>query len=370
MGLVSTVDTGSKDKRGKALPVDLIQIGCGTVGTELLRQLAMQKMYLLDRGVELRVVAITNSRRMIIGDDGLELADWQQLLRAGDPLDIGELVGLGARLANPVLVDCTASNAVPASYPRFLKAGCNIVTPNKRGNTGSMEQYQALRSLAQSRRRRYLYEATVGAGLPVIDTLKHLLMAGDELISCSGILSGSLSFLFGRLEKGATFSRAVGEAVAGGFTEPDPRDDLAGIDVARKVLILAREAGYPMELTDIECTGLLPQNYMTMGKDEFLDRLPELDAEWAARVSAAAAEGKVLRFAGSIESGKGRAGLLAVGPEHPLFAVSGGENALAFNTRYYSPGPLVLRGYGAGARVTAAGIVGDIMRTVNWNRED
>jgi len=353
------------------LPIDLVLIGCGTVGSALLGQLAMQTAWLAGHGVGLNLVAVTNSKRMIINRDGLDTATWEaQLRQSAEPFSIDILTALGPGLSNPVLVDCTASDVIPGQYPAFMKAGFNVVTPNKRGNTGSMEQYRLLRQVALRHRRRYLYETTVAAGLPVVENLQNLLHAGDRLDSFSGILSGSLSFLLGRLDEGASFSAAVREAMARGFTEPDPRDDLAGIDVARKVLILAREAGLSMELSDIEIEGLLPRRYMALGKDEFLERLPELDAEWADRLSAAARAGTVLRFVGSIESGTGRVGLRAVGPEHPLFAVKGGENALAFNTRYYSPVPFLLRGYGAGAQVTAAGIVADIMRTLNWNRED
>ncbi len=353
------------------LPIDLVLIGCGTVGSALLGQLAMQTAWLAGHGVGLNLVAVANSRRMIIDQNGLDTAAWkEQLQRSAETFSIDTLTALGPGLSNPVLVDCTASDVIPGSYPAFMRAGFNVVTPNKRGNTGSMEQYRSLRQVALRHHRRYLYETTVAAGLPVVENLQNLLHAGDSLDSFSGILSGSLSFLLGRLGEGATFSASVREAMARGFTEPDPRDDLAGIDVARKVLILAREAGLSMELSDIEVVGLLPLDYMALDKDEFLERLPELDAEWAARLSEAARAGAVLRFVGSIESGKGRVGLRAVGPEHPLFSVKGGENALAFSTRYYSPVPFLLRGYGAGAQVTAAGIVADIMRTLNWNRED
>lgn len=353
------------------LPIDLVLIGCGTVGSALLGQLSMQAAWLAGHGVGLNLVAVTNSRRMIIDQNGLDTAGWEeQLQRSAETFSVDTLTALGPGLSNPVLVDCTASDAIPGQYPAFMRAGFNIVTPNKRGNTGSMEQYQLLRQVALRHHRRYLYETTVAAGLPVVENLQNLLHAGDRLDSFSGILSGSLSFLLGRLDEGVSFSAAVREAMARGFTEPDPRDDLAGIDVARKVLILAREAGLSMELSDIEVAGLLPERYMALGRDEFLERLPELDAEWAVRLSEAAQAGRVLRFVGSIESGKGQVGLRAVGPEHPLFSVKGGENALAFGTRYYSPVPFLLRGYGAGAQVTAAGIFADIMRTLNWNRED
>ena len=352
------------------MPIDLVVVGCGNVGKALLAQVTSQTERLEGNGVGARLVAVTNSRRMVVDRSGLDLLTWKtELTERGKPLSIEELVALGPELINPVLVDCTASDILPRAYPEFMLAGFHVVTPNKRGNTGPMKQYTALRRIALHHRRRYLYETTVGAGLPVIENLQNLLHAGDRLEKFSGILSGSLSFLFGRLEAGVQFSAAVRESMDKGFTEPDPRDDLAGIDVARKVLILAREVGLSMELADIELQGLIPHEYMAIGKAEFVERMPELDARFEALRADAVREGKVLRFVGSIEDGKGRVGLQAVGPEHPLFSVKGGENALAFTTRLYSPVPLLLRGYGAGAEVTAAGIFADILRTLNWIRE-
>lgn len=354
-----------------AMPIDLCIVGCGNVGSALLRQLADQAERLEGHNVSLRIIAISNSRRMIVDARGIDPAGWRERLDAqGQPVDLDALKALGPDLVNPVLVDCTAGDAIPQAYPDFMLAGFHVITPNKRGNSGPMDRYRALKSLAMRHRRRYLYETTVGAGLPVIENLQNLLHAGDQLESFSGILSGSLSFLFGRLDEGATFSKAVREAMAKGFTEPDPRDDLSGKDVARKVLILARETGLSMELDDIQLDGLVPVEYLALDKETFMARMQELDASFQSRQEAATAEGKVLRFVGSIEAGEGRVGLQAVGPEHPLFSVKGGENALAFSTRYYSPVPLLLRGYGAGANVTAAGIFADILRTLNWNREE
>lgn len=353
-----------------AMPIDLVVVGCGNVGSALLRQIAAQSPRLTGHGVSARVVAVANSRRMIVDSGGVDPARWREALeKDGQPLDLAALMALGIELANPVLVDCTAGDAVPRAYPEFMIAGFHVVTPNKRGNTGPMDRYLALKSLARRHRRRYLYETTVGAGLPVIENLQNLLHAGDALESFNGILSGSLSFLFGAMEDGATFSAAVREAMDKGFTEPDPRDDLSGADVARKVLILAREAGMSMEFDDIALAGLVPPEYMALDKAEFLRRMPELDARFEERRAEAAAAGEVLRFVGSIEGGKGGAGLVAIGPAHPLFRVRGGENALAFYTRYYHPVPLLLRGYGAGATVTAAGIFADILRTLNWIKE-
>jgi len=305
---------------------------------------------------------------MLVDPAGIHHTAWRDELESDSrALDLETLMGFGPMLHNPALVDCTAGEAIPNAYPGFLAAGFNVVTPNKRGNSGTMESYRALKRLALEHSRQYVYEATVGAGLPVLDNLSKLMLAGDRLISFSGILSGSLSFLFGKLEEGVLFSAVVRDAMDRGFTEPDPRDDLSGADVARKVLILAREAGFPLELRDIALEGLVPPEYMVLDKTEFIARLPELDGRFEEMRAKAKKDGMVLRFAGSIAGGKGRAGLLTVGPEHPLYAVKGGENALAFNTKYYDPVPLVIRGYGAGATVTAAGIFGDLIRTVAWN---
>ena len=193
-----------------------------------------------------------------------------------------------------------------------------------------------------------------------------MLAAGDEVEKFEGILSGSLSFIFGKLEEGLSLSEATLLAKEKGFTEPDPRDDLSGADVARKLLILAREMGLELEFEDIEVEGVLPKGFSEgMNKEEFLAVLPELDEEFNKRIEAAKAEGKVLRYVGSIENGKCRVAIEAVDSEHPLYKVKNGENALAFFTRYYSPIPLLLRGYGAGNSVTAAGIFADILRTLH-----
>ena len=235
-------------------------------------------------------------------------------------------------------------------------------------NSMTMDFYRKLRETANGMHVRFLYETNVGAGLPIIDTLQNLFKSGDKLTGFNGIMSGSLSYIFGRLDEGAKFSEAVLEAKEKRFTEPDPRDDLKGTDVARKALIIARESGMSIELDDIKMISIFPKDFSLEGTtDEFLKKLPELDDYFAEKIAALKKEHKVLRMGASINDGKVSVGMLEVGPEDPLYGVKGGENAFVFHTARYTPIPLTVRGYGAGAGVTAAGVFGDILRTVSWN---
>jgi aspartokinase/homoserine dehydrogenase 1 len=246
----------------------------------------------------------------------------------------------------------------------------HIATPNKRANSMSMAYYKELRTVANQMRRRFLYETNVGAGLPIIDTLQNLFKSGDKLTGFYGIMSGSLSYIFGRLDEGATFSQAVLEAKEKRFTEPDPRDDLGGLDVARKALIIARESGMELELEDIVINKIYPEGFDDSGtKEEFIEKLPQLDKFFSEKIAALKKEGKVLRMGATIENGKCSVGMMEVDSNHPLYVIKGGENAFVFHTARYTPIPMTVRGYGAGAGVTAAGVFGDILRTVSWNLE-
>ncbi|MBT8040784.1 MAG: bifunctional aspartate kinase/homoserine dehydrogenase I [Xanthomonadales bacterium] len=358
---------------GRSTHFDVVLLGCGNVGGELLAQFQRQEEALASHHMDLRVRAIASSDRLLLADDTIGLAHWREALeREGRPYGLDDIVAIRKRLGllSPTLIDCTTDGEVASQYVRFLDAGYNIVAANKKANTRDYEYYLAMRDAEKRNFRKFLYETNVAAGLPFIDTLQSLIRSGDELNTFEGILSGSLSMIFGLLEDGVPLSQAVARAMELGYTEPDPRDDLSGMDVARKLLIIAREVGLRLELDDIAVEPVVPMDAVgQVAQEGLIEALRGHDAEFGQRIAAAAGERKVLRYVARIEDGACRVSIEAVAQDGPLGAIRDGENALVIHSRYYQPIPMVLRGYGAGAAVTAAGVFGDLLKTV-WRPLD
>ncbi len=262
-----------------------------------------------------------------------------------------------------MIVDCTSSETLARSYVDWLRRGIHVVTPNKKAGSADYEYYDALRRASREGSAHYLYETTVGAGLPILQTLRDLTQTGDEVVRVEGVLSGTLSYLFNSFDGSRPFSEVVAEARQKGFTEPDPRDDLSGMDVARKVVILAREMGLRAEIEDVDLQGLIPPGLETGTVDEFLARLREHDQGISALFEEARARGERLRFVGSVErGGKATVRLQSVPASHALARLHLTDNLVQFQTSRYTPNPLIVQGPGAGPEVTAGGIFADILR--------
>ncbi len=353
--------------------IDAFLIGCGTVGRELIQQIKKQQVWLQNKDIDLKLVGIANSKQCLLEGDGIDLNDWQAQLQACDEgLSLERLKNFvrAAHLTNPVIIDCTSNQDIAMNYLSYLEANFHVVTANKKANTDSLDYYHQLQDMAAKRQRRFLYETNVGAGLPVIDNLQSLLRAGDELLQFEGILSGSLSYIFGEIHQGLSLSEATKKARDLGYTEPNPAEDLNGMDVARKVLVIAREAGMPLELSDVDLQAVVPDALAAITDgDEFMDKLPGYDAEFQQLIDTAEAKQQKLRYVAIIKDQKCAVKIQAVDQSHPLYEIEAGENALAINTQYYQPKPFIIRGYGAGAAVTAAGLFGDLLRTLSWEQE-
>jgi bifunctional aspartokinase / homoserine dehydrogenase 1 len=341
-------------------------IGPGTVGRVLLAQIATQLERLGELNLDLRVRGITSSTRMLLEEKSVDLSRWKELMaEAGEPLDMQKFINhvQADYIPHTVVIDCTASAEVADQYRDWLTRGIHIVTPNKKANSGTLPYYRALQEAKRAAGTHYLYEATVGAGLPVIQTLRDLRGTGDDITQIEGIFSGTLAYLFNVFDGCESFSSIVRAAKAKGYTEPDPRDDLSGMDVARKLIILGREMGLTLEIADVQVEGLVPRALTQCSVEEFMARLPESDAAMAAALSDARKMNQVLRYVGRIDAGgKATVGLMRLDDKHAFANIALTDNVVRFATRRYCDNPLIVQGPGAGPEVTAGGVFSDLLR--------
>lgn len=349
-------------------------IGPGLIGSELLAQLARQRGLLHQRfGIDLRVRGILRSRRMLLDDTGIDPGSWKESFEErSEPADLERFARhvRAEHLPHAALVDCTASDAVAGHYAQWLRNGLHIVTLNKKAGSGPLAMHRELMELSRAATRHYLYETTVGAGLPVLGTLRDLIQTGDRVIAVEGVLSGTLAYLFNTFDGTRPFSEIVRDARERGYTEPDPRDDLSGMDVARKAIILARTLGQDLELGDIPVASLIPEALRDAADAQaFLDGLPAFDDAMETRRREAAEAGEVLRYVATLPgegSGSPRVALTRYPAGHPFARITGSDNIIAFTTDRYREQPLIVQGPGAGPAVTAAGVFADLLRLASY----
>ena len=349
--------------------VNLFVCGIGTVGSSLLSQLQEQHDSLMDkRRLKLNIVGIANSKRYIINPDGLDIDKAEAALKAeGKENTSAQMCRdfIDQNLYNSVFVDCTANADVAALYQTLLANNISVVAANKIAASAPYPEYTTLKQTALNKGVKFLYETNAGAGLPIIKTISDLCDSGDEVLKIEAVLSGTLNFIFNKLSADITFSRAVRMAMDAGISEPDPRQDLSGKDVVRKLVILAREAGYPVNLEDVDLQPFMEPRYFEGDAEKFLSIMGELDEPFESRRRALEAEGKKLRFIAQLEDGKATVALRAIDKSHPFYNLEDSNNMVLLTTKRYNRYPMIIQGYGAGADVTAAGVFADIIRVAN-----
>ncbi|MGE8511855.1 MAG: bifunctional aspartate kinase/homoserine dehydrogenase I [Chryseobacterium culicis] len=347
--------------------IHLYICGTGNVGSKLIQQIYDQNDYLKENFlINLRIAGISNSRHMIFSDQGMSKENyliWSQQGEKASPRDFADEI-IRRNLRNSVFVDVTASSDIPEVYESLLKRSVNIVACNKIAASSDYKKYKALKDTARNHNCNFYFETNVGAGLPVIGTINDLIKSGDQIQSIQAVLSGTLNFVFNEYDGSRTFSEVVAQAQKEGYTEPDPRLDLSGTDVARKILILAREAGYPLQFDAIENTGFLPEECMQGSVDSFYEKLTAHEEHFKNLLNEAKNEGKILKYVAKFEDGKAKVGLQHIAPDSDLFHLYGKDNIVIFKTLRYSEQPLVVKGAGAGAEVTASGVFADIIRSI------
>lgn len=347
--------------------VNLYMVGTGLIGKAVLEMLEKQADYLAEKYLmEVRLCGIANTKQMLLNQNGIFISTWDEDLQTkGKKSDLKQFITemRETNLPNSIFLDCTASQTVADTYPDILKASISLVTPNKKANSTNQSYWKELQQLALRHNVKFLYETNVGAGLPIVETIRHQVSTGDRIHRIEGILSGTLSYLFNSYDGKEPFSDLLRKAKELGYTEPDPRDDLNGHDVARKLLILARESGFELEFEDIDLQNLVPiQARDADSVDEFFETLAKHDDEFLKLFSDSEKDGKVLRYIARYENGKATVRLDSVDSSHPFYNVQESDNVIVLNSDHYKTRPMVISGPGAGAYVTAAGVMSDILK--------
>jgi bifunctional aspartokinase / homoserine dehydrogenase 1 len=343
--------------------------GTGLVGTSLMKQLQKQYSTLVtEHNLKINLIGVTNSRKMLIDKKGISLDDYKEMLKtSGEKGDIAAFIQQMTKLnlRNAVFIDCTADEDVASRYGEILSKYVSIVAANKIACSSEQSYYQQLKSIASERGVRFMYETTVGAGLPIIKTINDLVLSGDKILKVEAVLSGTMNFIFNELGPEMPLSSAIRKAREKGYSEPDPRVDLSGTDVVRKIMILAREAGYAIEKEDVVVKMFLPDECFKGDLNNFFEKVKEFDAEFEQKRKELTSKNLKWRFFATMELGKAKVELLTIGSEHPSFNLEGSNNIILLTTNRYNELPMVIKGYGAGADVTAAGVFADLMRVVN-----
>ena len=349
--------------------LNIFLAGVGLVGSNLLDQIRQQQEKLMrENSLKIRIVGITNSRHYIVSRSGIDLTTYKEQLAASTLVSTPERFRdeiLSMNIFNSVFVDCTASPAVASIYEDLLSHNVSVVAANKIAASSKYDHYLKLKNIARTRGVKFLFETNVGAGLPIINTISDLINSGDRILKIEAVVSGTLNYIFNEMNETVPMSRAIVMAKEAGYAEPDPRIDLSGMDVIRKLVILSREAGYHVEQEDVQKHLFIPAEYFEGSVEDFWKHIPELDADFELRRKKLAAEGKRWRFIASMDHGKTEVSLREVGPDSPFYHLEGSNNVILLTTERYKEYPMQIKGYGAGASVTAAGVFADIISIAN-----